>query len=48
MTISGGNPKIFYGSTINVTLLVLSAISIATPFIMAWFKARKESAKKSA
>lgn len=44
MTISGGDPKIFWGSTINVTLLVLSAVSIATPFIMAWFKARKTSA----
>jgi putative tricarboxylic transport membrane protein len=48
MTISGGNPKIFWGSTINVTLLVLSVISIATPFIMAWFKARKEAAKNTA
>ncbi|MEK6593216.1 MAG: tripartite tricarboxylate transporter permease [Pseudomonadota bacterium] len=48
MTISGGNPKIFYGSTINVTLLVLSAISIAAPFMMAWLKSRKASAKSAA
>ena len=41
MTISGGNPKIFVGSTITVTLVVLSVISIITPFILARFKSLK-------
>ena len=35
MTISGGNPKIFVGSTICVTLVVLSVLSILTPLILA-------------
>lgn len=48
MTISGGNPKIFVGSTITVTLIVLSVFSIAMPFIMAWLKARKQAAKSAA
>jgi putative tricarboxylic transport membrane protein len=39
MTISGGNPQIFIGSPITVTLVVLSVISIATPFILARVKA---------
>jgi putative tricarboxylic transport membrane protein len=43
MTISGGNPQIFLGSTITVTLVILSAISIATPFILARFKAFKNA-----
>lgn len=47
MTISGGNPKIFFGSTITVTLIVLSVFSIAMPFIMAWLKARKQAAKSA-
>lgn len=34
MTISGGDTKIFYGSTITVTLLVMSAISVLLPFII--------------
>ena len=41
MTISGGNPKIFVGSAITITLVVLSVISIATPFILSRFKAFK-------
>ena len=48
MTISGGNPKIFMGSTITVTLIVLSVFSVAMPFIMAWLKARKQAAKSAA
>lgn len=48
MTISGGNPRIFVGSTITVTLIVLSVFSIAMPFIMAWLKARKQAAKSAA
>jgi putative tricarboxylic transport membrane protein len=43
MTISGGNPKIFFGSTITITLVVLSIISILTPFILARFKAFKNA-----
>jgi putative tricarboxylic transport membrane protein len=38
MTISGGNPKIFFGSAITITLVILSIISIVTPFILARFK----------
>jgi putative tricarboxylic transport membrane protein len=34
MTISGGDIKIFYGSAITVTLLVMSVISVALPFII--------------
>jgi len=34
MTISGGDLKIFYGSTITVTLLVMSLISVLLPFII--------------
>jgi putative tricarboxylic transport membrane protein len=43
MTISGGNPKIFFNSTITITLVVLSIISILTPFILARFKAFKNA-----
>ncbi|MBI4204867.1 MAG: tripartite tricarboxylate transporter permease [Betaproteobacteria bacterium] len=43
MTISGGNPKIFLGSTITVTLVVLSVISIALPFVLPRLKALKQS-----
>src|SRR5687768_2443582 len=43
MTISGGSPKIFVGSTITVTLLIFSAISIALPFILPRFKALRQS-----
>jgi putative tricarboxylic transport membrane protein len=41
MTIAGGNPKIFVGSTITITLIVLSIISIITPFILARMKTFK-------
>jgi putative tricarboxylic transport membrane protein len=34
MTISGGNLKIFYGSTITVVLLVMSVISVLLPFVI--------------
>jgi putative tricarboxylic transport membrane protein len=43
MTISGGNPKIFVGSTITVTLLVFTLVSIALPFILPRLKALKQS-----
>jgi putative tricarboxylic transport membrane protein len=38
MTISGGNPKIFFNSAITITLVILSIISVLTPFILARFK----------
>ena len=38
MTISGGNPKIFFNSTITISLVILSVISIITPFILARMK----------
>ena len=41
MTISGGNPKIFFGSAITVTLIILSIISVLTPFILARLKSFK-------
>ncbi len=44
MTISGGNPKVFVGSTICVTLVALSIFSIALPFILKRRKARREAA----
>ena len=39
MTISGGNPQIFFNSPITITLVVLSVVSILTPFILARMKA---------
>ena len=43
MTISGGNPKIFFNSGITITLVILSIISILTPFILARLKAFKNA-----
>jgi putative tricarboxylic transport membrane protein len=34
MTISGGDLKVFYGSAITITLLVMSVISVVLPFII--------------
>ena len=45
MTISGGNPKIFFGSVITVTLVVMSVISILLPFILPMIKKYKEDGK---
>jgi len=42
MTISGGDIKVFYGSAITVTLLVMSAISVAMPFILPRLKAMRD------
>jgi putative tricarboxylic transport membrane protein len=39
MTISDGNPSIFVGSTICVTLVFLSVLSIAAPLVLARIKA---------
>ncbi|MGQ0751681.1 MAG: tripartite tricarboxylate transporter permease [Betaproteobacteria bacterium] len=43
MTISGGSPSIFVGSTITVTLLVFTAISIALPFLLPRLKGMRQS-----
>jgi putative tricarboxylic transport membrane protein len=43
MTISGGNPKIFFNSTITITLVVMSVISIALPFVIPRIKAMLKS-----
>jgi putative tricarboxylic transport membrane protein len=43
MTISGGSPKIFVNSGITISLVVLSLISILTPFVLARFKAFKNA-----
>ncbi len=43
MTISGGDPAIFVGSSITVTLVALSVISIAMPFILPRLKAMQRS-----
>ncbi len=45
MTISGANPKIFFGSAITVTLVVMSVISILIPFILPKLKQFKEEGK---
>ena len=43
MTISGGNPVVFVSSGITVTLVVLSVISIAMPFVLSRLKALKSA-----
>jgi putative tricarboxylic transport membrane protein len=45
MTISGGSTKIFFSSTITMTLVVMSAISILMPFILPKLKKYKEEGK---
>ncbi len=45
MTISGGHPKIFFGSVITVTLIVMSVVSILLPFILPMLKKYKEDGK---
>ncbi len=45
MTISGGNPKILFGSVITVTLVAMSVISILLPFILPMLKKYKEDGK---
>ena len=42
MTISGGNPKIFVGSPICITLVVLSIFSVLFPFVWPRIKAWRE------
>src|SRR5688500_8219484 len=43
MTISGGNPKIFFNSTITISLVILSVVSVITPFILARMKMFKNA-----
>jgi putative tricarboxylic transport membrane protein len=45
MTISDGNPKIFVGSTICITLVALSVVSIALPLILARIKSMRGEPK---
>ncbi len=45
MTISGGNPKIFFGSAITIALVIMSVISILMPFILPKLKKYKEDGK---
>jgi TctA family transporter len=47
MTISSGDLKIFYGSSITVTLLVMSAISVALPFILPLLRRVRSSGDES-
>lgn len=44
MTISGGHPKIFFGSTITISLVILSVISVAVPILLPKIKKWKEGA----
>jgi putative tricarboxylic transport membrane protein len=48
MTISGGNPKIFVGSAICVTLVAFSVASVALPFLLPRLKAWREGAREVA
>jgi putative tricarboxylic transport membrane protein len=47
MTISGGDLKIFYGSAITVTLLVMSLISVLLPFVIPRLRAMGSSGDPS-
>jgi putative tricarboxylic transport membrane protein len=42
MTISGANPKIFFGSAITITLVIMSVISVLVPFILPKLKKYRE------
>jgi putative tricarboxylic transport membrane protein len=48
MTISGGNPKIFVGSVICVTLVALSVLSILLPFLLPRLKAWRDGSRDTA
>ena len=45
MTISGGNPKVFVGSTICIVLVAMSLFSIFLPFILKRIEAMGAKAK---
>ncbi len=47
MTISGGDVKVFYGSAITITLLVMSVISVVLPFLIPKLRALGESGDPS-
>jgi putative tricarboxylic transport membrane protein len=47
MTISGGDVKVFYGSAITITLLVMSVISVALPFVIPKLRALGSSGDPS-
>jgi len=47
MTISGGDTSVFYGSTITVTLLAMSAISVLLPFLIPKLRALGSSGDPS-
>ena len=48
MTISGGHPKIFFGSAITMALVILSVISIVLPFLLPRLKQWKEGREADA
>jgi putative tricarboxylic transport membrane protein len=48
MTISGGNPKIFVGSTITVTLVALSVLSVLLPLLLPRLKAWRDGSRDTA
>ncbi|MCC7484842.1 MAG: tripartite tricarboxylate transporter permease [Burkholderiales bacterium] len=48
MTISGGNPKIFVGSTICIVLVAMSVFSIFLPFILKRIEAMGRKAQRGA
>jgi putative tricarboxylic transport membrane protein len=48
MTISGGNPKIFVGSVICVTLVALSVLSILLPLLLPRLKAWRDGSRETA
>ena len=45
MTISGANPKIFFGSAITMTLVIMSVLSILLPLLLPLLKKYKEEGK---
>ena len=47
MTISGGNPKVFVGSTICIVLVVMSVFSIFLPLILKRIEAMGKGAKSA-
>ncbi len=48
MTISGGNPKIFVGSVICVTLVALTVLSVLLPFLLPRLKAWRDGSRDTA
>jgi len=48
MTISGGNPQIFFGSVITITLVIMSILSILLPFLLPRLKMFKQGGDEPA